>query len=100
MGQYSRVVTEKCPSGGSALLSLSEADMEKRLNMGNPLHRRKLMLALQDKKSPHTYVETCTSPPQNSSPRSSAVVRNVPNEMISATSVSGEPGNCPLQMPS
>ncbi len=48
---YSRLVAEKCPSGMS-LLSLSEADMDKKLGISNALHRRKLLLALQEKKDP------------------------------------------------
>lgn len=51
MGQYSRAVAEKYPSG-AAMLAMSEAEMEKKLTITNPLHRRKLTLALQEMKSP------------------------------------------------
>jgi len=51
MGQYSKGVVEKFPSG-AALSSLTESDMEKKLAISNPLHRKKLALALQEKKTP------------------------------------------------
>ena len=53
MGQYSRVISEKFPSG-SALLTVTESEMEKKLGISNPLHRRKLLLALAEKKAQKT----------------------------------------------
>lgn len=51
MGQYSKAVSEKF-SSGSALLSISESEMEKKLGISNPLHRRKLGLALKEMSNP------------------------------------------------
>ena len=51
MTQYSRAIVDKCPST-SALLALTDSDMEKKLGISNSLHRRKLGLALVEKKSP------------------------------------------------
>ena len=51
MSQYTAAVREKAPSG-QAMLSLSETDMEKKLGIVNPLHRRKLRLAIDEQKDP------------------------------------------------
>lgn len=53
MSQYTAAVREKAPSG-QAMLSLSETDMEKKLGIVNPLHRRKLRLAIDEQKDPAT----------------------------------------------
>lgn len=54
MSRYAKAISERYPTG-SALLFLTEADMEKKLNMSNVLHRRKLILALREKGNPQRY---------------------------------------------
>lgn len=51
MGQYSKAMGERY-SSGEAFLSITESDMERKLGIVNPLHRRKLKLALDELKAP------------------------------------------------
>lgn len=51
MGQYTPVIREKV-STGSAMLALTEAAMEKKLGITNILHRRKLHLAIEERRRP------------------------------------------------
>lgn len=53
MSQYTAAVRERVTSG-HALLALSDADMEKKLGMALPLHRRKLKLAIHEQHSPQS----------------------------------------------
>ena len=51
MSQY--IITTRAKiSSATAMLALSEQDMEKKLGISNPLHRRKLKLALDYQKAP------------------------------------------------
>ena len=51
MSQYVANTRDKI-SSATMMLALSEQDMEKKLGISNPLHRRKLKLALDYQKSP------------------------------------------------
>ena len=51
MSQYVANTRDKI-SSATMMLVLSEQDMEKKLGISNPLHRRKLKLALDYQKSP------------------------------------------------
>ena len=51
MSQYVANARDKITSA-TMMLALSEPDMEKKLGISNPLHRRKLKLALDYQKSP------------------------------------------------
>ena len=52
MSKYVATVREHVTSG-HAMLALSNSDMEKRLGISNPIHRRKLLLAIKDYRFPH-----------------------------------------------
>ena len=51
MSQYLSAARAKVTTA-QMMLSLSEQDMEKKLGISNPLHRRKLKLALDYQKAP------------------------------------------------
>ena len=56
MSQYVANTRDKI-SSATMMLALSEQDMEKKLGISNPLHRRKLKLALDYQKSPEEWGE-------------------------------------------
>lgn len=51
MPRYVPTVRERVTSG-HAMLALSNADMEKRLSMSHPLHRRRLRLVIEEQRGP------------------------------------------------
>ena len=51
MAQYTTTVREHVATG-NAMLALSDSDMEKKLGVANPLHRRKLRLAIEEQRRP------------------------------------------------
>ena len=51
MNCYVATVREHVTSG-HAMLALSLSDIEKRLGISNPLHRRKLWLAIEEQRNP------------------------------------------------
>ena len=51
MGQYVSSAREHI-TNGNAMLALSDSDMDKKLGVANPLHRRKLRLAIEEKRRP------------------------------------------------
>ena len=51
MGQYVTAVREHITTG-NALLAISDSDMDKKLGVANPLHRRKLRLAIEEQRRP------------------------------------------------
>ncbi|CAI8024130.1 Kazrin-A [Geodia barretti] len=51
MSQYVSAVREHITTG-NALLALSDSDMDKKLGVSNPLHRRKLRLAIEECRRP------------------------------------------------
>lgn len=51
MSQYSETVRDHVTTGNT-MLALSDSDMEKKLGMANALHRRKLRLAIEEKRRP------------------------------------------------
>ena len=57
MPRYVPTVRERVTSG-HAMLALSNADMEKRLSMPHPLHRRRLRLVIEEQRGPQKgYVD-------------------------------------------
>lgn len=52
MNQYVGAVKEKVTSG-EAMMAFSDGDLEKKLGISNPLHRRKLRLAITEQRAPH-----------------------------------------------
>lgn len=51
MSQYSGAIRDHVTTG-NAMLALSDSDMEKKLGVANALHRRKLRLAIEEKRRP------------------------------------------------
>lgn len=51
MTQYSGAIRDHVTTG-NAMLALSDSDMEKKLGVANALHRRKLRLAIEEKRRP------------------------------------------------
>ncbi len=51
MTQYRDAVRDRAPSG-SALLALSDSEMDKKLGISQPLHRKKLRLAIEEQRHP------------------------------------------------
>ena len=54
MSQYAQACRENIKSG-RMLLECSSADLEKSLGITNPMHKRKLRLALDDHKGPNVW---------------------------------------------
>ena len=54
MNCYVAMVREHVTSG-HAMLALSLSDIEKRLGISNPLHRRKLWLAIEEQRNPEGW---------------------------------------------
>lgn len=51
MSQYSGAVKDHITTG-NGMLALSDSDMEKKLGVANALHRRKLRLAIEERRRP------------------------------------------------
>ena len=54
MSQYAQACRENIKSG-RMLLECSSSDLEKSLGITNPMHKRKLRLALEDHKGPNFW---------------------------------------------
>ena len=54
MSQYSQACRENIKSG-RMLLECTSSDLEKSLGITNPMHKRKLRLALEDHKGPNFW---------------------------------------------